>query len=324
MPKSLWKAVSAAAIMSFICAPSTMAAAQDGATNEAPVDQTEEASEEAPLVNERVVVTARRMDEAQQFVEQLSAAPRFAEQLSRWNKKICPTVVGLPAEQGQLIVDQIALRAMDIGLRPEKPGCDGNIIVFVTADGNELAQGMFEKDSSVFAYYDNDNTSTMGRDAFDDFLNTPRAVRWWHVSQTVSKDGIPLKGDAIASGFGDGFSNAPTVRSNGSRLEASVRQDLARVIIIVDASKTQGVSLSTLADYISMVALAQIDPNANTRGLETVMNLFETGEEADTNVKGMTQWDVAYLDSLYKAKRNAVNIDRQRNEIAMRIQKSPS
>ena len=171
------------------------------------------------------------------------------------------------------------------------------------------------RDRNRFAYLQADNVSTMGQGALDEFLDTPRAVRWWHISETFGQNGISLAGDASQGGM----SNAPVARVNGTRLTSNTREDLTRVIIIVDANRVQGVQLAALADYVSMVALAQINPHASTTDYPTIMNLF-SGTQANAGAPtAMTQWDQAFLDALYKSARNTVNPAQQRAEIARRM-----
>ena len=40
------------------------------------------------------------------------------------------------------------------------------------------------------------------------------------------------------------------------------------------------VSAEQLADYVAMVTLAQIDPDADTRGYASILNLFQTPDAA--------------------------------------------
>ena len=74
----------------------------------------------------------------------------------------------------------------------------------MTAESDQFARQLFEQDRTLFAYYQTNGVSTLGQQALDDFLSTPRAVRWWHVSQTYGSDGIALAGDACSFVKGGG------------------------------------------------------------------------------------------------------------------------
>lgn len=272
------------------------------------------AAASAQETSDPIIVTGRTPEQAEQFVQRLAIAPGEVDQLARWDQTICTSVVGLPARQGQFIADRVAQRAYAVGLSPGEPGCHANVAIFVTADSDATAQRLFEQDRSLFAYYSENNVSTLGQAALEQFLHSQRAVRWWHVAQTIGADGNPLSGDAAAGGV----SNAPVARSTGTRLRSETRQDFSRAIIVVDARRAGSVQLSALADYIAMVALAQIDPNADTSAFPTVLNLF-AGASPNSSVAGLTDWDTAYLSGLYSATRNAANVQQQENEIAARM-----
>ncbi|MEZ5957530.1 MAG: hypothetical protein R3C27_10010 [Hyphomonadaceae bacterium] len=263
-----------------------------------------------------IVVAGVRPEQTQAFVQQLAAISPMADQLPRWDATICTSIAGMPARQAQFLADRIAQRAAAVGLQPGGPGCVANVAVFVTADSDTFARELFERDRAMFAYYQENGVSTLGQQALDDFLTTPRAVRWWHVSQTFGADGISLSGDA-ASG---GMENAPAVRSSGSRLSGNTREDLKQAIVIIDANRVRGAQLAALADYLSLVVLAQINPHAVTAEYPTILNLFE-GEGVNTDgPTALTQWDQAFLDALYKTARNAANQRQQQADIARRMQ----
>ena len=113
--------------------------------------------------------------------------------------------------------------------------------------------------------------------------------------------------------------NAPSARSSGSRLQSDTRQDLNRAIIIVDARRVGSVQLAALADYISMVALAQINPNAQVGGYPTIMGLFAARPANESAPTAMTEWDLGFLDGLYHATRNAHSVQQMQSEIGQRM-----
>jgi hypothetical protein len=272
-------------------------------------------TETAAAEDNAIVVTGRTPESAQRFIEQLSTAPATADQLARWDHSICTAIAGLPQRQGEFIADRIAQRANAVGLTPGAPGCVPNVSVIVTADSDALAQRMYAQNRDVFAYQQATNITTLGQAELDDFLHTPRPVRWWHVSERLSADGMALSGDSSQGGM----MNAPAVRSSGSRLQADTREDLNRAIIIVDARRVGSVQLAALADYISMVALAQINPNAQVSGYPSILSLFASRRASEAAPTAMTDWDTAYLDGLYHSTRNAHSVRQQQAEIAQRM-----
>ncbi|MGE0739974.1 MAG: hypothetical protein AB7O98_01430 [Hyphomonadaceae bacterium] len=251
---------------------------------------------------EDIVVTGRRLEEiVREFVGEVAVAPGSEDQLARWDRRICPGVIGLRNRAlAQRIIDRVAQRAFEIGLEVDDPGCRADVIVFITPDSTALATELRDNFRRLVNYYSENNSATLGRDALDDFVETPRTVRWWHVTNSTTRDGYTM---------GEGTQQ---VRAHGTRLSRETRQDFSRVIIVVDAQRAQGVNADSLADYIAMVSLAQLDINADTSAYPSILNLF--GDAGERPVV-MTEWDLAYLHGLYDATRNATSASRQQNEI---------
>jgi hypothetical protein len=261
-----------------------------------------------------IIITAASREQTQSFVSQVAIAPTSADQLGRWDEAVCVGVAGLPARQGQFIADRIAQRAFALGLEPGAPGCSPNISIVVGPNGNEVAQRMVNEEPSLFAIRYETGIRTLGQEALTAFVNSDRPVRWWHVTREVGADGERLSSENASMGA-SGFS-AQTVRSNGTRLSNTTRQDFARVVIIVDGGSAGQVQMAGLADYIAMVALAQVNPDANTSAYPTIMNLFAGGATAPSQ---LTQWDLAYLDALYSTSREAASTTAQEADIARRM-----
>lgn len=298
---TIWR--SAAFVVALFATGATGAAAQDNGQTE-----------------DEIVVTGQRLEEIlQSFVGEVSVAPSSENQLARWDRRICPGVVGMRnVSQAQFMVDRLAQRALAVGLRVGEPGCRANVLIFVTPDSTALARQIADQFRSFVGYYAGDQDSvTQGQDALTDFVETQRPVRWWHVSQTVTEDGQVLGSSNARPSASGGLRGAQVarVRSMG-RLERTTRQDFNRVLIIVDAREAAGLQFDALADYVAMVALAQLDPDADTTGFPTILNLFAERRAGRTGPAALTDWDEAYLEGLYEGPRNARNTQQQEGAIA--------
>jgi hypothetical protein len=259
--------------------------------------------------SDELVVTGERLhDIVRDFVGEIAAAPSGERQMARWDHKICPLLAGLPERQMQYMADRIAQRAHQIGLETEGPGCRANILVFVTPDASRLAEGIVHEYRSLVAYYAEGGVSTMGRGPLEDFTTTTAPVRWWHVNQTVSADRQEL-------GTENGGSTVMRTTQSPSRLRRATRQDFLRVLIIVDARQAQGVQLQAIADYVAMVSLAQLDPAGRTTGVPSILNLFAERDAGRPPPEALTEWDEAYLQGLYDARRAAPNEVWQQRDI---------
>jgi hypothetical protein len=293
------------------------AAAQSPTVTPAPAEAT------APVSGEEadIAVRAERLrDAVRGFVDGISE-PGKEGQLARWDRTICPGILGARALDAQKVLDRVAQRVMALDLKVGEPGCKANVLIVVTPDSAAFTPQFVDQNPRLFAT-DDDYGNTRGGAALKDFIGTQRPVRWWHVGQTVTDRGQKLeKSDASASGTGDGFSGVTVARvSNAGRLTAGTRDDFNRAIVIVDSRASANVRGDQLADYIAMVTLAQLDPKADTSSADTILSLFSSGAAGKTRPEGLTEWDQAYLTGLYGAPRYARNARRQQNAITARVQ----
>lgn len=258
----------------------------------APAAAVSTAPAEEDTTVESLTVTARPQPEKEAieaFVGSI-ASETATKRLGRWDRSICPGVVGMRADYAQLLLDRIATSAVDIGLTVGEPGCKANMFILATADSNALAKDLIARYPDAFAKYD--SGARQSRRKLDAFASSRAPVRWWHVTARTTADG-------------QRFQEGESVPVRGmTRLNAGTRDDFDRVIIILDVSRVGKVKFVTLADYITMVGLAQVDPNADVSGASTVLNLFADRSAGVTPVDEMTSWDRAYLKGLYTARRD--------------------
>lgn len=291
-----------------------------------------------PADSDIVVVGERLEQVTRDYVTAVSAPSVRENQLARWDERVCVGVTGLSASDGQMIVDRISARAAAVGLRTGEPGCRANVMVIFAPDSDAVAQNIVRERRELLGYYTDDAVSTTGgREGLEAFANTPRPIRWWHVARNVTADGRALVTTQTApaatgaesraantaaangqpsTGVGS-FSGIQTTRSNGTRMRRETRQDLEYVLIIVDARRVAEFPVEAWVDYVAMVSLAQVNPDASPSSVPSVLNLFTSAVE--NTPMAMTDWDVAYLDGLYAATREATNTGQQQREIGRRI-----
>jgi hypothetical protein len=257
--------------------------------------QAQPTDEAAP--EEIVVQPPEITDVARAFVTELSASVPY-EPMGRWDRTICPGVAGMRGRYAQALIDRIATVAARVELEVGEPGCRANILIFVAQDSEALTADIMRQRRLMS--HRNRTGNTRGADALADFAETPRPVRWWHVSRTLTGDGVEF----------DSVAYVPIA----SRIENTTRQDFHRAVIVVDADDIHGLRFGAVADYVAMVALAQIDPNADVSGLPTILNLFSPNG-ADRPDR-LTSWDYAYLEGLYTARRDARYARQQERQIA--------
>ena len=253
-----------------------------------------------PAVTVRGLVVEGRSpaDIARGFIAEVASPPRGAT-VARWNERVCVGTVGLGAEPGQFLIDRVARVALDLGVTPEEPGCDPTVLIIGTTDGRRIAHELVEARGRVLA--PGNSVQSRSRRDLQAFVELDRPVRWWHISTAAD----PVSGKSVVrSPADDNFNSndrsellenlARPVWGASSLLQSTVRQHLRRAIIIIDFDELGEVNFDQLADYVAFVALAQVDPEADTSAFPTILNLF-----ADPTTPGLTAWDRAYLQGLY-------------------------
>jgi hypothetical protein len=221
------------------------------------------------------------------FVDEVIAPP-VGRGPARWNRRVCVGVVNLRSEAAQALADQVSAVALRAGLEVGEPGCNPNILVIWTDDAPALARALVARRPRAFRpQY---SGAAQSSEALERFQDTEAPVRWWHVSMPVVREtglpGVRMPGEP-----------PPTIAGEG-RLRSPLRNDLLKAFIIVDLRAAEGLDLRQLGDYIGMVALAQVDAQADTRGHDTILNLFQPDVSPGLR---LTDWDVSFLEALYDA-----------------------
>ena len=241
---------------------------------------------------EEVVVEGRRLRAVvQNFVGEVSAPATGNRGAARWNGSVCIGVVNLRADIAQYIVDRASDVARELGVTAGEPGCTANVLIIAAADGQAVADGIVEARRRTFI--PGGSGMTRSFQALDAFRTSDAPIRWWHVSGPVDSE----TGELATRLPGQ---DAPQIAvSSASRLRTDIRDDMFKAIIVVDLTKTESLSLTQLADYCTLVALAQVDPNADLAAYDTVLNVFSSPD-----IPGLTSWDMDYLNALYSIEQN--------------------
>lgn len=253
----------------------------------------------APTVLEDVVIDGRRLEErVRAFVNEVSAPPR-RRGIARWWDPVCFGVVNLEPAAALALIDRLSTVADEYGIRLAEPGCRPNVVMIFADDGQAMANALVEAERRLFHL--GVGGLDRGKAALDDFRESDAPVRWWHVSLPV----IGASGQRAIRLPGDGpiYVPAEGLVNHGR----PITDVLNKVIVIVDAGKVEGVDGDQLAEYLAMVSLAQVDPEGDIAGYDTVLNLFA----ASTAPAGLTSWDRSYLEGLYQMRPDRIDPSRQ-------------
>ena len=276
----------------------------------------------SPTGADEVIVRGRRLEEIESdlrlqirdFIGEVVATPP-GRGFARWHHRVCVGVHNVEKSAAQYILDRISLLALDVGLEPGEPGCAPQVNIVFATNARETAAAMVEKDRRIFMPVAGDAGMDLGRVSLEEFVESARPVRWWHVSLPVD-----ARTGAAAIELPRGCFEVycpPTVNVAGpSRLHNGTRDDLLYVIIIVDASQLKGKTWQQLGDYLAILSLAQIDPSTNPAAFDSILTLFTNAAA----YSGLTDWDRSYVQALYD-----IDLERvatlQTNDIINRIAK---
>jgi hypothetical protein len=300
-PKAKWRSPMLRAgsylivLMSAICVPLHAIAAEqqlDGVTIEAQRNEREQLRHQV----DQFVTTA--------------VVHHVGESLMRWDTPVCPLVGGLPREQGEDVLQRFsqAARSAGVPLAPEK--CMANLFIIASSQTAQILAELPKKRPALF-----DTTNGLG--GLQHFLLTDRPVRVWYNWQNQGDPNAaifiiatflgnsPAMGGAIGpgsfTGAGDGVRG---YKMPNSRLSLTVTKSINSAVIIVDLTRMKGVNVGQLADYVTMVGLAEINLDRTIISAPSVLRLFS--EPSQAPVDGMSPWDQAPLKSLYSTQTQSV------------------
>ncbi len=292
------------------------AAAADEWAAPVPAASSASASARASPASTEVIVSAERRRRARRaeleprisaFVNQIAGSKDDPEGLARWRKEVCPLVSGLPRQEAEFVLARVSEVARAAGTPLAGERCQANLYILVTARPQGLLEAMEARNKSF----------TFGlapSSLIDEFISTPRAVRVWYHTAEKTPEGMPLLNlsgpnwNSTETAVGPGASQVADNQSplnragadpwgQATHLTLNFVWDIFRVFVIVDRTRLQGVSRGQIADYIAMVALAEINPEGPPADSPTILNLFDTAPQSAP--AGISDWDRAFLKSLY-------------------------
>jgi hypothetical protein len=283
-----------AALLAILAGPQGWCAA-DGSAPSAVTSHSGETSSDTSEKLQEVTVTAQRAklaDRLTAFVTKITG-PLFDGGLPLWGQPVCPLVSGLAQQEGEFIVGRVSdiARAGRVPIAGGK--CHANLYILVTMQPRELLKAMMVKKNFQFTFGTSiepmDGTPIVpSQIVIDDFISKAGPVRVLYRDAPSAPSGVHPIVHAAKVG---------PITYSGDTWTGNSSWYLFRVFVIVDASQLTGVTLGQLADYAALVGLAEIKPVDSLADAPTILQLFNGPPQAVP--AGMTDWDRAFLKSLY-------------------------
>lgn len=262
---------------------------------------------------EEIIVTGRHVDDeslrsaAKLFGRKIEATP-VDGQIARWNDPICPKVHGIDQRLQEFVTSRIKQIAREVGAPLAGEQCRANMLITFTTDAKGLVAAIERRSSQTFS------AATFEERAI--LRNSSAPVRWWYTALTEGSDGASLLGESPAL-----ISESAVLPRNGkerylssvqsSLIDSKFRATIARAAVLIDVNQADGHSLHSVADYAAFVALARVRSDIiEVPDTPSIVALFTP---RGSKTEALTEWDMAYLQALYKAPANrAASVQRKR------------
>lgn len=265
-----------------------------------------------------IIVTGKKLTkeearrQASSFVRTATVIPQ-EDQYARRRDPLCPAVSGIDAQYRTKVVTKITSVADAVGVKMAKPGCSANLLIHFTNDvGGYIAQ---------MAKVRPDLLRTMRPDERLALKQSVVPMRWLYATEARGSDDMKLsnggKGASVLMA-GSQSSNSPAANdavniqssrgtlniNSASLIDTQMIVNLTSAIVIVDAEKSTGFTLESVAAYAAMVSLAQIKLSTDYSSYPSILSMFSGAKGADEAPRDLTEWDYAYLRALYKIPAN--------------------
>jgi len=267
---------------------------------------------ETAAPSENITVTGTKSREVLgEFTKTFATPTLVTGKIARWERRVCPVVVGQTPNFARFITQRIKY----VALAARAPinteaSCTPNIEIVFTTTPQALVDNV-RKNNTVYLGY---VTSSAQADAL---ATVTRPIQAWYTTETVDLDGMRRIDRGRPMGLGIGMSSydpgsdgggsnttsidmldATYAGSTGNRIDDGIRSGFNHILIVIDSTKLAGQRIVPLADYISMLALTQLSSLDACQEMPSIVSMLAAGCEHAPD--GLTKYDLAYLQGLYR------------------------
>jgi hypothetical protein len=234
-----------------------------------------------------IVVTGKGQpqsgDEVFDEVRRLSRVDRIHDEaLARFERPVCPSVVGLRADYATAIIARIRNNAASQRVPLATARCTANLIVAFVDDGQSVLGTLERNYPRLFGL--------LPAGERDELLTHEAPVRVWSVVDTRLASGAPVP-------RWRGREQLPSVRgrSTSAAFSLPTRRDIEFAVVVFDRDAVIDLTLTQLADYATMRGLTHTRPARGDEPAATILSLFD----ADPAPPALTGFDRGYLRAAY-------------------------
>ena len=241
-------------------------------------------------------------------------------QLAHWPEPVCPVALGLSPQLNQFVADRVKQLAFEIGApRPRRRDrCRPNIEILFTDQPQALMDLVAKKRNQLLGFHYVANEHAVTR--------IVRPIQAWYLTQTVSGAGNGASVDYPASlGTGQSLDLAQShmpAGCAGSAFSECLSSQFVNILIVADVNALSGREIEPVADYISLISLAQFKMVETCDATPTLLDMFTPACAERPVANAPARQDVGYLKALYGGPAS-LKLWLQKSEIALRMARSP-
>ena len=240
-----------------------------------------------------IFVTApRRADVAtvQRFVREISTTTDG--QLASMRAPVCPAVFGMPSQFAARVARRIRSVAAEAGMQVAGEGCTPNVTLIFANNSARAIEEMQRLRPRLFNGLEPGEYQALTRGR--------NPVRVWSLTEVRNEDGTDLapgsNDEAAAS------SGASSLRvTSSSIITLPTQRVITQSVVVMEEQATVGKTLSQIADYAAMRAIAGARSGGDVGAGNSILSLFDSAAEAP---RSLTSLDLAYLRALQSTRGN--------------------
>jgi hypothetical protein len=223
-------------------------------------------------------------------------------QYAMWKVPVCPQVYGLDPASRVFVEQRIKAMAAQVGAPVDhNDPCVTDIGIIFTTRPQAVLDAIRARRPDLVV-------------GLNHVFKVTHPVQAWYATQTRDYNGVLFLDEDWWLNEG----TPPRYASRGSRIDTGITSQIGAATILVDLNAVTGRTLTSLADYLALLALSQARPSGDCREVPTIANLLTQGCPAENHIEALSDVDIAMLTGLYHSANGPDQLQRQRLVSAMK------
>jgi hypothetical protein len=201
--------------------------------------------------------------------------------LSRWKEAVCVKTEGLSLALEDYVSARVEAIAAAVRTSPPKQNpCAPNVYVIFTNEPQRFIDHAVDQNPEILGYHYSAQLKRL--------KTIDHPIQAWHVT------GLQAGASTVQL---DSVWASPLMVSAATGISTGVRSFILFTLVIVDGKKMEGYKLRSIADYVAMLALAQVRLTEGCGELPSILDLMASACTRE-KPKSITSSDLAFLRAL--------------------------